>query len=407
MANSPKDSISACEPVSRPEMTSARNSIFRGGIILLKDTSARIRLALAHASLVRWLVALAIGNLLLAGLRVGSVMTAPLGFYGAAPLQTMPRDNTTGAAPRVAVRDETGRLVRIPQPVRRIVSLAPSVTETLFALGLGDRVVGDTDFCNYPPEARQKTRIGGPINPSIEAIAALHPDLVVATSSINRLDSVDSLERLGMAVYATDSNTVEQVLTSTQRLGDLLGAGDAGRSLVASLHDRLGEIDRRLAGLPPQSALMVVWLDPLISVGRNTFLDDALRRAGARSVIDTPQSWPNISLEQVIRLQPRYLIFSNDDRRQAQRQLADLQNGPGWRQLDAVRNRRFIVVSEAINHPSPRLVDGIEQLARALYPSRFAARPAAAGAPAVHFPEFILARLSQSIFPVTQTGGRP
>ena len=317
----------------------------------------------------------------------------------------MSRENLASSPSRIEVKDETGRTVRIPQPVRRIVSLAPSVTETLFALGAGDRVVGDTDFCDYPPEAKQKTHIGGPVSPSIEAIAALHPDLVVATREINRPESVHALEQLGIAVYATDPQSVEQVFTSTERLGDLLGAGSAGHMLTADLRRRLNEIDRRLAGLPAKSVLMIVWLDPLMSVGRNTFLDDALRRAGAHSVIDSPQGWPTIDLEQVVRLQPDYLIISNDNARQVQRELTELQERPGWRQLEAVRKRRFVVVSEAMSHPSPRLVDGIEQLARALYPDAFAADAAFPGALPRDCGGIIMARVFQPFFSLPQPSG--
>lgn len=295
-------------------------------------------------------------------------MMVPPAVCGAAKPKAMRQEDT-----RIQVKDETGRTILILPTVRRIVSLAPSVTETLFALGLGDRVVGDTDFCNYPPEAKQKARIGGPVNPSIETIAALHPDLVVASGEINRRETVQALERLGIAVYGTDPRNVEEVLSSTERLGELLGARGAASLLTASLRRRLAELDQQLAGLPPKKVLMVVWLEPLMSVGRNAFLSDALRRAGAHSVIDSPHPWPTIDLEEVVRLQPQYLIFSNDNAQQVQRELTEVQERPGWRRLEAVRNRRFIVLSEAISHPSPRLVDGIEQLARALYPSEFSA----------------------------------
>lgn len=324
---------------------------------------------------------------------------------GAVRVQAMPQGNLTSSPSRIEVKDETGRTVRIPQPVRRIVSLAPSVTETLFALGAGDRVVGDTDFCDYPPEARQRTHIGGPVSPSIEAIVALHPDLVVATREINRPDSVHSLETLGIAVYATDPQTVGQVLTSTERLSELLGAREAGHMLTANLRWRLSEIDRRLAGVPAKKVLMIVWLDPLMSVGRKTFLDDALRHAGAHSVIDSPQSWPTIDLEQVVRMQPDYLIISNDDTRQVQRELTELQERPGWRRLEAVRNRRFIVLSEAMSHPSPRLVDGIEQLARALYPAAFTSNAALPGASPRNYQETIGARFPQPFCSPPQRGG--
>ena len=375
---------------------------FPRATVFIQDTSARIRLALTQAFLVRWIFVLAIGDLF-AGLRVGLLMIAPLALCGAATRQATPRDNRTESASRIEVKDEMGRVIRIPQPVRRIVSLAPSVTETLFALGLGDRLVGDTDFCDYPPEAKRKTRIGGAINPNIEAVAALHPDLVVASREINRLDSVRSLERLGLAVYVADAQTVEQVLASTERLGDLLGAADAGRSLTANLRRRLSEVEQRIAGMPAKTVLMVVWLDPLMSVGRNSFLEDALRRAGARSVIDSPQPWPTIDLEQVVRLQPEYLIISNDNPRQVQRELTEFQQRPGWRQLEAVRSRRFIVLSEAFSHPSPRLVDGIEQLARALYPSKFTAGTFL-GEPALRFCNFHFARISPTPAHFAQTG---
>ena len=295
--------------------------------------------------------------------------------------------STAGKSSSVRVTDEVGRGVTVPQPVRRIVSLAPSVTETLFALGLGDRVVGDTNYCDYPAEAKSKTRIGGPVDPSLETIAALHPDLVVATRSINRQSTVNSLEHLGIAVYATDPRTVEQVLSSTERLGRLIRGGDGkvagtdnvGGELVAQLRRRLGIVRDAIAGVAPKSVFFVVWQEPLITVGRNTFLADALRWAGARPALAPAQDWPNVSLEAVIRAAPEYLIFSSDDRAKALQQIAGLRNQPGWRTLAAVRANRIIVLPEAISHPSPRLVDAIEELARALYPERFGEKGAALG----------------------------
>ena len=334
-----------------------------------KDAFPKIYLALGRAALVRWLSPVALGNLFFAGVGIVALTMAPFVLCRAASSRSVPQQSPPSS--RIEVKDETGRTVRIPQTVRRIVSLAPSVTETLFALDLGDRIVGDTDFCDYPAEAKKKPHVGGAVNPSVEAVAALHPDIVIASREINRADSVRSLEQIGIPVYATDPHTVDQVLLSTERLADLLGAADAGRAVVEKLRGRLDELDRRLAGLPPEEVLMIVWLDPLISVGQNAFLNDALRRAGAHSVINSPQAWPVIDFEEVVRAQPHYLIISNDNRQQVDRELDELQRRPAWRQLEAVRNRRIIVLSEAISHPSPRLIEGIEQLARALYPSKF------------------------------------
>ncbi len=307
------------------------------------------------------------------------------------------------SAPRM-VTDEMGRTITWPTHVARIVSLAPSVTETLFALGLGDRVVGDTTYCDYPPAAKSKPHIGGPIDPSIEAIVALHPDLVIATRSINRQTTVNSLQHLGIAVYATDPHTVEQVLDSTERLSHLIRVNDAGGDaratpsaaaaagaahddnlsvdLVADLRRRLAAVHAKISDAQPKSVFFVVWQTPLITVGRNTFLADALRSAGARPALELPQDWPNVSLESVVRAQPEYLIFSADDRAQALRQVDELRNQPGWRDLQAMRDRRIVILSESISHPSPRLIDAIEELARALYPDRFAFYRAPA--PAAH-----------------------
>jgi iron complex transport system substrate-binding protein len=301
----------------------------------------------------------------LTGIAAAALFSAPL----KAQTKVAPDSSTS-----LKVTDEAGRVVEIPRTAWRIVSLAPSVTETLFALGLGDRVVGDTNYCDYPAEAKNRPHVGGPVNPSIEQIAALHPDLVIVSRSINRLATVHSLELLGIPVYATDPRTVDQVIASTKRLSELLSAGEQSETLVAELQRRLADVDRRLSGAPQKSVLMIVWLDPLISVGANTFLADALRRAGGRSVTDVSQDWPNLNLEEIVRLQPEYLIFSSDEPEQVRHQIEELRDRPGWRGLDAVREGRWIIAGEALSHPSPRLVDAIEQLARALHAARFAAR---------------------------------
>jgi iron complex transport system substrate-binding protein len=309
-------------------------------------------------AVVRRLPALTLGLALLAVLAAGAAGTQS----AAAPA----KQTST-----LAVTDEVGRVVRVPQPVRRIVSLAPNLTETVFALGLGDLLVGDTDYCNYPPEALKKVHVGGPVNPNFEEILALHPDLVLATRAINRLVTVQALEQLGVAVYVTDPRTVEQVLSSTERLGSLLGASAQASTIVPALRDRLNQLRERLSGSQPRSVFFITWVDPLVSVGRDTFLADALRLAGARSVVATPQDWPNINLEQVVHQQPEYLIFSSDDPEQIRRQVAELRGRAGWQGLEALRQNHIIILSEAFSRPAPRLVDTIEQLARALHPDRF------------------------------------
>jgi iron complex transport system substrate-binding protein len=270
------------------------------------------------------------------------------------------------------VTDETGRQMTIPPNVRRIVTLAPNLTETIYALGASDRLVGDTNYCDTPPEAKLKPHVGGVQNPSLEAIIALHPDLVLATGSINNAQTADTLLKLGIAVYTTYPHTVRDMLDSTRELGDLIGAKAQADSLVAGLRARLDALQARLADKPMAHVLFLVWLSPPQSIGLHTFIADALRWAGAESVLNTDQNWPSPSFEEVLRLQPDYIVMTTDHEG-ATTDLADLRNRPDWKDLMAVKLGRVVTVSDEIDRPSPGLVDVIEQLAHELHPDVFAA----------------------------------
>lgn len=278
------------------------------------------------------------------------------------------------------VSDETGRTVRIPIPVRRVVSLAPSITESIYALGLEGLLVGDTDYCDYPEAATKLHRVGGATNPSLEEIAQLKPDVVVVIKSLNRLETVQQLERLGIATYSTDPHNLDEIRSSVHRLADILGNPSAGETLDAALLQKLQGLQQKLQGVQSARALFVVWTDPLISVGKHTFIADALAHAGAASVVESSQDWPHISLEEMVRLQPQCLIFANSHSEQVARDVEALARRPGWDLLDAVKHRKYVVISEAINRPAPRLFSAVEDLARQLHPEAF--REGAAAQPA-------------------------
>ena len=276
----------------------------------------------------------------------------------------------TASGSRIVV-DETGRRVEIPAEVKRVVTLAPNLTETIYALGLEERLAGDTDYCDTPAAAKLKPHVGGAQNPSLEAIAALRPDLVLATTSINRVETVEALAKAGIAVYTTDPQTVLEMLESTKRIADILGAEAQGAALVARLQGRLDALSKRLAEKPPVHVLFVVWEDPLITIGQNTFIADALRWAGAESAIVSSQKWPHINFEEVVRLQPEYIVFANDHAEFGREELGALRTQAAWKQLRAVELGHIAVISEEINRPSPGLVDAIEQLAREVHADLF------------------------------------
>ena len=240
-----------------------------------------------------------------------------------------------------------------------MVSLAPSVTETLFELGAGDRLVGITDLCDYPPATRLLPRVGGMVKPDWEAVLRLHPDLVVATTAGNDASLVGQAEKVGLPLYFTDAPDLEGLLDSFVRLGDVIGLPEKGRELRRSLESRIDMIEHAPLAGPRPRILFLVWVDPPVVPGSGTFLSDALKRAGVDSVTsDAPSGWPTYDLETLLLRRPDWIVSA----RQNASALANLTGRPGWRELDAVAKRRVGTVSETIERPSPRVVDALEEL---------------------------------------------
>jgi iron complex transport system substrate-binding protein len=307
---------------------------------------------------------------------IAAAITAVLACAAAVQAQSTSTSPLSAPSPLYReVIDETGRTVRVPQRVNRIVSLAPSLTETVYALGLQDHLVGDTEYCDYPPEAQKKTKVGDTINPSLEQIAVLHPDLVLVTKGLNRLETVHGLDNLGISSYATDPHTVNEIASSSKKLADVLGAPEAGAAIASEMEHHLAELQQHLSSSLPKRVLFVVWHQPLISVGKHTFIADALHLAGAVSIVDSEQDWPHVSLEEVARLQPDFLVFAATHSDTASPTVDALGTLPGWNIIDAVTNRHFAVISDAVNRPAPRIVSAIEDLARQLHPDAFGGKP--------------------------------
>lgn len=274
------------------------------------------------------------------------------------------------------VVDETGRTVPLPERLERVISLAPSVTEIFYALGLEDRLVGVTNQCDFPPAAREKARIGDVVSPSLETILALKPDLVIGTPIGNRRETVAALEQLGLSLYGINPRTVPEIFLSIRHVGELMGVPESGEALAARLEARLAALEGRLARSSHPRVLFVVWLEPLITAGGDTFLNDLLRRAGAESITaDLSESWPRLSIETLIERNPDYLILPRTPSLEARFQA--LREGAAWQAVRAARAHRVVWLDEAVMRPGPRIVEAIEELARALHPDAFAPSEAA------------------------------
>ncbi|MFQ5664610.1 MAG: ABC transporter substrate-binding protein [Terriglobia bacterium] len=272
--------------------------------------------------------------------------------------------------------DETGRRVWVPAHVERIISLAPNLTEIVYALGLEARLVGVTNLCNFPPAARTKPRVGDVLNPSVERIVELRPDLVLGTTAGNRRATVEALEHVGLPLYGINPRSVENIFTSIQHVAELAGVPHAGEKLVARLRARLGTLEARLRKTRAPRVLFVLWLEPLITVGNDTFLNDVLQRARADSITaHLALAWPRLSVEEVIERNPGYLVFPRTE--SIQKRWARLAGEAPWRQLEATRHDRIVWLDEAILRPGPRIVEALEELARALHPDAFHLREVA------------------------------
>ena len=235
--------------------------------------------------------------------------------------------------------------------------------------GDGDRLVGVTDYCDYPPEAARKPRVGGISTPSFEAILALRPDLVLATAESNYAEHVERLVSLGLAVYVIRPVDFETVLESIDRIGSVLGRDVAARARVASMRREADAIARAVAGSPRPRVLYVVWPNPLIAPGRGTLISELIQRAGGESVTGAePLPYPRLSLETVVERRPDRIIVG----RHGQGTVEELLRG--WERLGSVsavrEGRVYGVDGDLVHRPGPRMVEALRALARVIHPER-------------------------------------
>ena len=195
-----------------------------------------------------------------------------------------------------------------PYP-QRIVSLAPSVTETLFALGFGNRLVGVTTYCDYPAEAQKIPKIGGFINPSLEVIAAQRPDLVIGVNDSNHPVKAREMERLGLKVTLVSVNSVDDILNSIKSIAYMIGSPEAGDKLVTKIRQQFDEVQKRVAPAPRRRTLLAVGLRPLVAVGGQNFLDELITLAGGENISgNAAQPWLNLPDEYVVAKAPQVII---------------------------------------------------------------------------------------------------
>jgi iron complex transport system substrate-binding protein len=266
------------------------------------------------------------------------------------------------------VIDETGRSVNITPAPQRIISLAPGITETLYALGLDNKIAGVTTFCNWPAAARTKTHIGGFTNPSIEKIVSLKPDLIIATADGNRKDTVQQLDRLGFPVYVTSPSTINGFLKSIIHIGEITNRERNAEKLVERLQNKLNNITSQIGRKKKPRVFFQLGLEPVFTVGRGTLINEMIERAGGINVACSDSAkYPRYSAEGITGTSPEIIIFApmvNDKNFAAVKRF--------WQKfgnLPAVKNNKIYPIdADLINRASPRIFDAVEIMAKIFHP---------------------------------------
>lgn len=255
----------------------------------------------------------------------------------------------------------------------RVVSLAPSVTETVFALGAGDRLVGVSVYCDYPPEVEKIDRVGTFLTPNVEAILAKKPDLVIAVPSPSNQSPVEMLQRLGLHVLVVDPNSIAEIKSSILAIGRALGREPRATELVAGIDQQIAAVEARLGEAPKRKALMVVGHTPLIAAGAHTLQDELIRLGhGTNLAAAVGNGWPRISIEHVIASNPQVIIDTTMGNEALPGEEGAMQFWKAYATIPAVREKRINGQGAyVLLRPGPRVGEAAEVMARLIHPERF------------------------------------
>jgi iron complex transport system substrate-binding protein len=299
------------------------------------------------------------------------VLVFILGVVSLAGCKTALTSPSTTVATPANYADDLGRIVRVNAVSQRIVSLSPSNTEVVYALGLHDRLIGVTTFDNYPPEVQDKPKVAEFDKVDMEKIVSLKPDLVLA-SDIHKTDVVPALEKLGIPVVVLRPGTIEDMLSNIQLVGQITGKTPQADALINSLRARLATIEDKTAGAAGKPrVLYVTWHDPIWTAGGNTIVQDLVRRAGGVNIASDLDGYAIITLEAVIERNPEIIIVMSSMGDQ-NTSLNYINSEPRLQATDALKNKQvYSIDADIFGRTTPRLVDGLEQLAKMTHPELF------------------------------------
>lgn len=273
--------------------------------------------------------------------------------------------------PRTFV-DDAGRKLYVAKVPTRVVSLAPSITEMLFALGLDEQIVGVTEFCDFPAAAAGKPKIGY-ANPNLESLVALRPDMIVAPSEFHRANVLAKLDELKIPVFLLEATSLENIFSHIHQLGRIFDRSTTAHAMTQSMRQRMAEISGRAEHLPRTRVLYVINSQPLITVGPGSYIHQMIGLVGGINIASgASTAYPRLTIETVLKEDPEILIFPRGSVETVPR--SEQEAWRRWTTLTAVQQNRLREVSaNALNRPGPRVMEGLEELARVIHPEAFPA----------------------------------
>ena len=271
--------------------------------------------------------------------------------------------------PRTFV-DDLGRKIFLAKAPKRVISLAPSITEILYAIGLNDEIVGVTEFCDYPPAAKQKSKIGY-AQPNIEAIVALEPDLVLAPRAFLRADLLAKLEQLKVPTFVVDPESFEEIPSRIQTVGRILNRSTAADGVAMAMRQRIAAIRSKIETMARVRVLYVLNSQPLMTVGPGSYIHQVINVAGGFNIASqTTVPYPHLNMEAVLKEDPEIIVFPIGQAEGISP--AEQHEWLRWSSLSAVKQGRLHQISaDILNRPGPRIVEGLETLARIIHPEAF------------------------------------
>ncbi len=269
-------------------------------------------------------------------------------------------------APRTFV-DDLDRKIYLAKPPKRIVSLAPSITEMLFAIGAEDEIVGVTDFCNYPPAALDKPKVGYS-QPNLELLVELQPQLVLVPTSFLRTDVLAKLDELKIPSFVLESKTVEGIYGHIQLLGRMVGRAPEANALTAAMRKEVAGLTKRVEGRPRPTLLYVINSKPLITVGPGSFIHHLIELAGGRNAAERANApYPRLTMEEVLTQNPEILLFPVGEFDGIPQ--AEQDQWKRWTSLRAIQNGKvFQIQTYLLNRPGPRVIEGLRHLVTLFHP---------------------------------------